>query len=105
MCESLVDPAPPPGAPRGGATPPRGGGGPPPPPHHSPASFQIDHLDDRLSEGWSVLMVGTAQHVEDVDEQERLLGLAGATPWAGGSRPLWVRVVPDEVTGRRIGGG
>ncbi|MGY0459312.1 pyridoxamine 5'-phosphate oxidase family protein [Kitasatospora sp. cg17-2] len=79
-------------------------GGAAAPPDHSPASFQIDHLDDRLSEGWSVLMVGTAQHVEDVDEQERLLGLPGATPWAGGSRPLWVRVVPDEVTGRRIGG-
>ncbi|MCX4682853.1 pyridoxamine 5'-phosphate oxidase family protein [Kitasatospora purpeofusca] len=75
------------------------------PPESSPVSFQIDHLDDRLSEGWSVLMLGTAHHVEDVDEQQRLLRLPGATPWAGGSRPLWVRVVPNEVTGRRLGGG
>ncbi|MBO1414500.1 pyridoxamine 5'-phosphate oxidase family protein [Streptomyces sp. FH025] len=69
----------------------------------APVSFQVDHIDDRRSRGWSVLMVGEAQHVGDPAEQERLAALPGATPWAGGSRPLWVRIRPYKVTGRRIG--
>ncbi|MFB7470824.1 helix-turn-helix domain-containing protein [Kitasatospora sp. NPDC056184] len=71
----------------------------------SPVSFQADHIDDRLSEGWSVLMLGTAHHVDDPEEERRLAHLPGATPWAGGDRPLWLRITPDEVTGRRLGDG
>ncbi|MFJ2866075.1 pyridoxamine 5'-phosphate oxidase family protein [Kitasatospora sp. NPDC087314] len=73
--------------------------------HGTPVSFQVDHIDDHLSRGWSVLLLGEAQHVGDPAEQERLAALPGATPWAGGSRPLWVRIRPDKVTGRRIGTG
>ncbi|MFE7558447.1 pyridoxamine 5'-phosphate oxidase family protein [Kitasatospora sp. NPDC057500] len=71
----------------------------------SPVSFQADHIDDRLSEGWSVLMLGTAHHVDDAEQERRLARLPGATPWPGGDRPLWVRITPDEVTGRRLGTG
>ncbi|MFE6869192.1 pyridoxamine 5'-phosphate oxidase family protein [Kitasatospora sp. NPDC057692] len=74
-------------------------------PDGSPLSFQVDHIDDRLSEGWSVLMLGSAQRVDDPGEERRLAHLPGATPWAGGDRPLWVRITPDEVTGRRLGDG
>ncbi|WP_406195294.1 pyridoxamine 5'-phosphate oxidase family protein [Kitasatospora sp. NBC_01560] len=69
-----------------------------------PVSFQVDRIDDRLSRGWSVLILGEAHHVTDADEVRRLSGLPGATPWAGGDRPLWVRIRADEITGRRIGG-
>jgi nitroimidazol reductase NimA-like FMN-containing flavoprotein (pyridoxamine 5'-phosphate oxidase superfamily) len=69
----------------------------------SPVSFQVDHIDDRRSRGWSVLMMGDAHHIDDPDEEQRLSALPGAIPWAGGSRPLWVRVRPDDITGRRIG--
>ncbi|MGW7445696.1 pyridoxamine 5'-phosphate oxidase family protein [Kitasatospora sp. NPDC054795] len=75
------------------------------PPDGSPVSFQVDHIDDRRSRGWSVLVVGHAQHVDDPEEQLRLSALPGATPWAGGSRPLWVRIGADQITGRRIGTG
>ncbi|MFJ8625067.1 helix-turn-helix domain-containing protein [Kitasatospora sp. NPDC093550] len=71
----------------------------------SPASFQVDHIDDHRSDGWSVLILGEAHHVDDPQEQQRLAALPGATPWAGGARPLWVRIRPGEVTGRRIGTG
>ncbi|MBD0693390.1 helix-turn-helix domain-containing protein [Streptomyces sp. CBMA123] len=71
----------------------------------SPASFQVDHIDDHRSLGWSVLILGEAHHIDDPDEQQRLSTLPGAEPWAGGSRPLWVRIRPVEVTGRRIGTG
>ncbi|MEV0533553.1 pyridoxamine 5'-phosphate oxidase family protein [Kitasatospora sp. NPDC050463] len=71
----------------------------------APVSFQVDRIDDHLGEGWSVLILGEAQHVTDADEARRLSKLPGITPWAGGDRPLWVRIRADEITGRRIGGG
>ncbi|MFC5889978.1 pyridoxamine 5'-phosphate oxidase family protein [Kitasatospora sp. CM 4170] len=80
-------------------------GGAAAPPDGSPVSFQVDHIDDRMSQGWSVLILGEAHHVEDADEQERLSLLPGTTPWAGAGRARWVRIRPDEVTGRRIGSG
>ncbi|MEU6238975.1 pyridoxamine 5'-phosphate oxidase family protein [Kitasatospora sp. NPDC047058] len=82
-------------SPRGAAAPADG----------SPVSFQIDHIDEHRSHGWSVLIVGEAHHVDDPDEEQRLSALPGATPWAGGSRPLWVRVGVERITGRRIGTG
>ncbi|MFD0263255.1 helix-turn-helix domain-containing protein [Kitasatospora indigofera] len=69
-------------------------------------SFQVDRVDDRLTRGWSVLVTGTADHVHDPAEVERLQQLEtayGTLPWAGGERPLWVRITPEQVTGRRIG--
>ncbi|MGE7435756.1 pyridoxamine 5'-phosphate oxidase family protein [Kitasatospora sp. NPDC001175] len=66
-------------------------------------SVQVDHIDDRLRQGWSVLVVGTTRHVDDLEAVERLARLPGSRPWAGGHRPLWVRIQPERVTGRRIG--
>ncbi|MFI9328339.1 helix-turn-helix domain-containing protein [Kitasatospora sp. NPDC052868] len=68
----------------------------------SPVSFQVDRIDDHLSQGWSVLLLGRARHVGDPDTVEHLRQLPGTTSWAGGSHPLWVRIQPDEITGRRI---
>ncbi|MFB7666206.1 pyridoxamine 5'-phosphate oxidase family protein [Kitasatospora sp. NPDC056138] len=79
--------------PQGGAAPGAG----------AEVSFQADHIDDHLSQGWSVLIVGTAQHVDDPETVQRLAQLPGTEPWAGGSRPLWIRIRPEQVTGRRIG--
>ncbi|GAA2244160.1 MULTISPECIES: helix-turn-helix domain-containing protein [Kitasatospora] len=66
-------------------------------------SFQVDHIDDRLSQGWSVLIAGTAQHVDDPGTIESLARRPGTQPWAGGHRPLWIRIRPERITGRRIG--
>ncbi|MBO1414341.1 pyridoxamine 5'-phosphate oxidase family protein [Streptomyces sp. FH025] len=65
-------------------------------------SFQVDHIDEYLGRGWSVLAIGAAHYVDEPEELERLNGLPGAAPWAGGARPRWVRVSPTEVTGRRL---
>jgi transcriptional regulator with XRE-family HTH domain len=64
-------------------------------------SFEVDHLDDALTEGWSVLISGEGQEVVDPAERERAQAL-GVAPWAGGRRDTYVRIVPHEVTGRRI---
>jgi hypothetical protein len=62
--------------------------------------FEVDHLDETQSEGWSVLVTGWARPVipaELVRVQE-----LGIRPWAGGERDLYLRVVPEHLTGRRI---
>jgi nitroimidazol reductase NimA-like FMN-containing flavoprotein (pyridoxamine 5'-phosphate oxidase superfamily) len=64
-------------------------------------SFQIDRADESMSEGWSVLVTGSARRVDDPDELVALAHL-GLAPWAGGPRHALVRIHPDETTGRVI---
>jgi hypothetical protein len=65
------------------------------------ASFQIDRVDEAMSEGWSVLATGTARRVDDPDELV-VLSTLGLEPWAGGNRHALVRIHPEEITGRVI---
>ncbi|MEV7124566.1 pyridoxamine 5'-phosphate oxidase family protein [Streptomyces sp. NPDC093260] len=65
-------------------------------------AFEVDHVDDALSRGWSVLVVGPAEAVTDPEQVRRLEERAHSAPWAGGRRTLWVRIRPARVTGRRI---
>jgi hypothetical protein len=64
-------------------------------------SFEIDRVDESMSEGWSVLVTGTARRVDDPDELVGLTAL-GLTPWAGGPRHALLRIHPEVVTGRLI---
>ncbi|GAA2377953.1 helix-turn-helix domain-containing protein [Streptomyces carpaticus] len=66
-------------------------------------AFEVDHVDEAMSRGWSVLVVGRALQVGAPEEEVRRLAReARSEPWAGGERELWVRVQPERVTGRRI---
>ncbi|MHA7961735.1 helix-turn-helix domain-containing protein [Streptomyces sp. L500] len=65
-------------------------------------AFETDHIDEHLRNGWSVLVVGPAQHVTDPDEVHTLAERPGAEPWAGGARNLWIRIVPSQISGRTI---
>lgn len=63
----------------------------------------VDHLDPETRLGWSVQLRGTAHvhfHADEVPEEVRRL-----TTWAGGAKPLWVHLRPDEVIGRRLVSG
>jgi transcriptional regulator with XRE-family HTH domain len=64
-------------------------------------SFEVDHIDDALNEGWSVLISGDAQVILDPDERV-LAEATGVTPWAGGPKGVYIRIAPREMTGRRI---
>ena len=64
-------------------------------------SFEVDHLDEALTEGWSVLISGVGRALVDPTEREQARSLSIA-PWAGGERDAYVRLVPSQVTGRRI---
>ncbi|MFB4277963.1 pyridoxamine 5'-phosphate oxidase family protein [Nonomuraea sp. MTCD27] len=65
-------------------------------------AFEIDMIDEANREGWSVLVQGAAHHVSP--EEAGDLAEAGVTPWAGGERHLYIRIVPHQITGRRIHG-
>ncbi|MFI9809195.1 pyridoxamine 5'-phosphate oxidase family protein [Streptomyces sp. NPDC052301] len=65
-------------------------------------AFEVDHVDEALSQGWSVLAVGPASVVTDPEAVRRLARHAHSTPWAGGEREMWVAIRPTILTGRRI---
>ncbi len=65
--------------------------------HERPASFQIDGIDDLHHTGWSVLVRGTAFRTTAAEVQR-----LDIESWAAGDKQYWVRVVPGEITGRRL---
>lgn len=71
----------------------------------SPLAFEVDHVDYAEQKGWSVLAVGPGDRIEDPEELDQIKRTWDPRPWAGGSRPLYVRLEWTELTGRRLGGG
>ena len=68
---------------------------------HGTVGFEIDRIDEVFSEGWSVIVTGSARLVDHPDE---LVEHAehGLVSWAGGARGAVVAITADEVTGRII---
>jgi nitroimidazol reductase NimA-like FMN-containing flavoprotein (pyridoxamine 5'-phosphate oxidase superfamily) len=65
-------------------------------------AFEIDEIEPDMQRGWSVLVVGTAQLIEDVDDVIES-GLAHALrPFAPGVRNLFIKITPRRVTGRDV---
>lgn len=64
-------------------------------------AFEVDELDARTREGWSVLVHGPAHHVRSEEERAAVAG-SGVTPWTGGSKEQFMRIVPTRITGRSI---
>lgn len=65
-------------------------------------ALEVDHIDEALGQGWSVLVRGPAHRVAHPAELRRLQEDAAVWPWAGGEREVYVRILPGQVTGRRI---
>ena len=68
-------------------------------------SFEVDRLDEALREGWSVLVHGHAHKVTDERETLHLEREIQLEPWAGGARDVYVRITPNQISGRRIQAG
>lgn len=60
-------------------------------------SFEVDHIDPVHHEGWSVLVRGTAYEATHWETDHISL-----EPWAGGEKTHWLRILPVEISGRRI---
>ena len=66
-----------------------------------PMSFEIDEMDVTNHTGWSVLVKGAGDVMADDDPMA--LAAADLRPWAvAHRRDIWIRIVPIEITGRRI---
>lgn len=65
-------------------------------------TFEADSYDASGADGWSVVVHGYTEVVEDDREEARLgrLGLR-AVAWGTAERPFWVRIRPLTVTGRQ----
>lgn len=66
-----------------------------------PLSIEVDHIDEALGEGWSVLASGEAQVTSGSDGLTET-GPLNVEPWPSGDRHLVVRLTPRDVTGRQI---
>lgn len=65
-------------------------------------AFEIDDFDLAAREGWSILIQGSAHHVDSESERASVLE-AGVEPWpGGGEREHFLRVIPSRISGRRI---
>ena len=60
---------------------------------------EVDHIEPATHSGWSVVVAGAAELVDLEDVPEMLVHLQA---WPAGHRPLFVRVQPVEVSGRRL---
>jgi uncharacterized protein len=72
--------------------------------HRSNVTFEVDSIDPLHRTGWSVMVKGVAQELNVVRNQGTVsrAELRGATPWAPGERNHFIRILADDITGRRI---
>jgi nitroimidazol reductase NimA-like FMN-containing flavoprotein (pyridoxamine 5'-phosphate oxidase superfamily) len=71
----------------------------------APMVFEVDHVDYEDHRGWSVVATGTGEIVEAGADLALVRRTWEPRPWAGGERPLYVRLPWTELTGRRLGQG
>jgi nitroimidazol reductase NimA-like FMN-containing flavoprotein (pyridoxamine 5'-phosphate oxidase superfamily) len=64
-------------------------------------AFEIDQIDAGAREGWSVLIQGSAHHVDSEDERASVAS-AEVEPWPEGEREHFIRITPARITGRRV---
>jgi transcriptional regulator with XRE-family HTH domain len=67
-----------------------------------PVSFEADHFDLELGQGWSVLVRGEAHRVLQPGEKRKLGEDCDLRPWPAGEHDLFIRIVPSHISGRRI---
>lgn len=63
--------------------------------------FEIDGVDLQNHTGWSVMVKGRARELTDAAE----IKAAEAHPlrvWSIGEKDHWIRIQPDDISGRRI---
>jgi nitroimidazol reductase NimA-like FMN-containing flavoprotein (pyridoxamine 5'-phosphate oxidase superfamily) len=63
-------------------------------------AFEVDQYDPETLEGWVVLVVGSAHHVDTEAERASIIN-AGADPWPETESEHLVRVQPTRISGRR----
>ncbi|MET1037186.1 MAG: pyridoxamine 5'-phosphate oxidase family protein [Aeromicrobium sp.] len=65
-------------------------------------AFGVDHHEAMYRKGWNVTVKGRAEVVDDPETVETMLADRRLRPWAGGVRPLVIRVTVDDIAGRKV---
>ncbi len=65
-------------------------------------AFQLDDHDPARGTGWSVLVQGRAEVVDDPQLLARYEDTLDSWAIADSTEVSWLRIVPDEVSGRRL---
>ncbi|MGY1679937.1 pyridoxamine 5'-phosphate oxidase family protein [Geodermatophilus sp. SYSU D01176] len=71
---------------------------------HANVTFEVDQIDQFARRGWSVLVRALAEEVTDAHGPDlvRRTHATDVRPWAPGEHGHWLRLIPHDVTGRRI---
>jgi uncharacterized protein len=66
-------------------------------------AFEVDEIDAQARLGWSVLVHGFGRDIADaVDAESVRLRQLPLSTWAPRERQQWFKVIPSDVTGRRL---
>lgn len=65
----------------------------------APIAFEVDGFEGRTGQVWSVVLKGRAELLRTVQELADTFALPLA-PWHGSAKPFFLRIVPDELSGR-----
>ena len=65
-------------------------------------AFEVDYHDDQNQSGWSVVLSGRIQAVHSETELAELWAQKRPSPWAAGTRTLYLRLTPTSITGRSV---
>jgi nitroimidazol reductase NimA-like FMN-containing flavoprotein (pyridoxamine 5'-phosphate oxidase superfamily) len=67
----------------------------------APVAFEIDGYDSESGEAWSVVVKGRSGEIRELHELIDTAQLP-LSPWSGAPKHRFVRIVPEELTGRRF---
>jgi nitroimidazol reductase NimA-like FMN-containing flavoprotein (pyridoxamine 5'-phosphate oxidase superfamily) len=65
-------------------------------------AFEVDEIDLRSRTGWSIVVTGVAERVDDALQRARMRSVL--EPWAPGGHEIFLRLPLSSMTGRRIAG-
>lgn len=63
-------------------------------------AFEVDEIDPTTRTGWSVVLTGAPECVQDPIARSRIR--AAVEPWAPGNFDVFLRIPLTSVTGRRV---
>jgi len=66
-------------------------------------AFEVDQIDAAAHLGWSVAVLGFGRDIADaIDAESVWLRQLPLVTWAPGDRQEWFKIIPSEVSGRRL---
>ena len=73
---------------------------------HAPVAFEVDKFDGDTRSGWSVVVHGRADEVTAADRPDVVARVSTRVidPWTDFDKQHLVRIVPTQITGRRVAG-